>query len=57
MAQKLKERELVSFKELLMANSIEVDTVTSMCIELGIFTEEEFHKKLQEVQADHLKNE
>jgi hypothetical protein len=56
MAQKLDNSELVTFKELLMENSIEVDTVTNMCIELGIFTEEEFYKKLQEVQADHLKN-
>ena len=57
MAQKLDETEMVSFKELLMANSIEVDTVTNMCIELGIFTEEEFYEKLIEVQVDHLKNE
>ena len=57
MAQKLDDSELVTFKELLMANSIQVDAVTSMCIELGIFTEEEFYTKLQKVQLDHLKNE
>ncbi len=57
MAQKLDDSELVTFKELLMANSIQVDAVTNICIELGIFTEQEFYKKLQEVQADHLKND
>jgi hypothetical protein len=32
MAQKIDNSELVSFKELLMANSIEVDAVTSLCL-------------------------
>ncbi len=57
MAQKLDDSELVTFKELLMANSIQVDAVTNMCIDLRIFTEQEFYKKLQEVQSDHLKND
>ena len=57
MAQKLGDSKLVTFKELLMANSIEVDTVTNICIQLGIFTEEELYKKLQEIKSEHLKNE
>ncbi len=41
MAQRLDDTELVTFKELLMANSIEVDSVTNLCIQLGVFTEQE----------------
>jgi hypothetical protein len=57
MAQKLNDTELVTFQELLMANSMEVDTVTNLLINLGIFTEQELHMKLQEIKSEHLKNE
>jgi hypothetical protein len=36
MAEKLDEKELVSFEELLKANSIQVDTVTQLLIEKAI---------------------
>ena len=55
MAQKLDEKELVSFKELLIANSIEVDTLSQLLIEKGLITEQEFFVKLKLVQADYLK--
>jgi hypothetical protein len=42
MAKKLDKDELVSFKELLMANSIQVDTFVQLMIEKGFFTEQEF---------------
>ncbi len=42
MAEKLDEKELVSFTEMLMANSIQVDAVAQLLIEKGIVTEEEF---------------
>ena len=35
MAQKLDDSELVSFKELLMANSIQVDALAQLLIEEG----------------------
>ena len=53
MAEKLNEKELVSFKELLMTNTIQVDTVTQLLIEKGIFTEEELYTKLKQVQGDY----
>ena len=56
MAQKLDSTELVTFKELLMANSMEVYTATNLCIQLGIFTEREFYDKLQKIKDDHLQN-
>ncbi len=57
MAQKLDDNELVSFKELLMANSIQVDTAVQLLIEKGFFTEAEFFTKLKQVQAEYQKNE
>ena len=56
MAEKLNEKELVSFKEMLMANSIQVDALCQLLIEKGIITEQEFYTKLKEVQAEYEKS-
>jgi hypothetical protein len=53
MAEKLDSKELVSFKELLIANSIQVDTLTQLFIENSIITSEEFFTKLKMVQAEY----
>ena len=53
MAEKLDEKELVTFKEMLMANSIQVDAVAQLLIEKGIITEEEFHSKLSQVVNEY----
>ena len=47
------EKELVSFREPLMANSIQVDAVCQLLIEKDIFTEEEFHSKLSQVLHEY----
>ena len=57
MAQKLDDNELVTFKELLMANSIQVDALAQLLIEEGIITQEKFFTKLKQVQASYQKNE
>ena len=57
MAQKLDENELVSFKELLMATSIQVDTLAQLLIEEGLISEQKFYAKLKQVQAQYQKNE
>ena len=57
MAERLDPKDLVSFKELLMANSIQVDALAQLLIEKGIITEEEFYAKLKAVQADYLKTQ
>ena len=49
MAEKLDLKEIVSFKELLMANSIQVDAIAQLLIEKGIVTKEEFFAKLKQV--------
>jgi hypothetical protein len=53
MAQKLDERELVTFKEMLIANSIQVDAMAQLLIEKGVITELEFHSKLKQVQMEY----
>ena len=57
MAQKLDNSELVSFKELLMANSIQVDAAIQLLIEKGFFTQDEFFTKLKQVQSQYQKHE
>jgi mannitol/fructose-specific phosphotransferase system IIA component (Ntr-type) len=53
MAQKLDDRETVSFKELLMANSMQVDALAQLMIRKGFITKEEFFDMLKEVQAEY----
>ena len=53
MAQKLDQDELVSFRELLISNTIQLDVVTRVLIEKDIITDEEFFTKLKEVQAEY----
>ena len=53
MAQKLDPSELVSFKELLMANSMQIDAIAQLLIEKGIFTKDEFFNMLKQVQMDY----
>ena len=53
MAEKLDPSELVSFKELLMANSIQVDAIVQLLIEKGIITDEDFFVKLKQVQMEY----
>ena len=55
MAKFLPENELVSFKELLMANSIQVDALVQLLIEQGLISEQRFFQKLKEVQAQYEK--
>ncbi len=57
MAEKLDPKELVSFKELLMANSIQIDSVALLLIENGIITHEEFFAKLKQVQSEYQKGD
>ena len=53
MAQKLDDSEIVSFKELLMAKSIQIDTLAQLMIRKGFITKEEFFDMLKEVQVEY----
>jgi hypothetical protein len=53
MAKSLPEKDLVSFKELLLAHSIQVDALAQLLIEEGLISEQKFLAKLKQVQADY----
>ena len=57
MAEQLDPKELVRFQELLMANSILVDSLTQLLMEKGIITNEEFFAKIKLVQAEYQKKD
>lgn len=52
MAERLDSDEMVSFKELLISNSIQIDAVTQLLIDKGIFTKDEFFEMLKQVQME-----
>jgi len=45
MAKSLPKKDLVSFKELLIANSIQVDALAQLLIEEGLISEQKFVAK------------
>jgi len=53
MAKSLPKKDLVSFKELLLANSIQVDALAQLLIEEGLISEQKFVAKLKQVQAEY----
>jgi len=53
MAQQLDPNEIVTFKEMLMANSVMVDALAQLLIEKEIITEEEFLAKLKKTQSEY----
>lgn len=53
MAHELDPREIVEFKELMMTNTIQVDTMYQLLIQKGYFTEAEFLEKMKAVQVDY----
>ena len=53
MTQSLDPKDLVTFKELLMANSIQVDALVQLLIEQGLISEQRFFQKLKEVQTHY----
>lgn len=52
MAEELEKKQIATFQELLMAATIQVDAVTQLLVEKGIFTEVEFFTKLKKVQGE-----
>jgi len=52
-AQKLDRSDLVSMEELIVSNTIQLDTMYQIMIEKGYFTEAEFLLKMKNVQKDY----
>jgi hypothetical protein len=55
MAQAMDPKELVEFREMVMVNTIQVDTMYQLLVQKGFFTEAEFLGKMKVVQADYVK--
>jgi len=53
MAEALDPKEIVSFKEMLIVEMIEIQTITQLLIEKGIITKEEYFAKLKDVQRQY----
>ena len=53
MAEPLDPRETVSFKELLIANMIEVQALAQLLMEKGIIDEQEYLTRLKQVQMEY----
>lgn len=53
MAERLDPSELVYFQDLVMAATIQVDTMYQLLIEKGYFTEVEFLTKMKQVRVDY----
>ena len=53
MAEQLDQDELVSFRELLIANSIQIDAIAMLLIENGLIAKDEFDTKLKQVQMEY----
>ena len=53
MAEKLDDKELVTFKEMMIANSFQVDALAQLLNEKGLITEDEFYTKLKGVQMQY----
>jgi hypothetical protein len=55
MARSLPKDDLVSFQELLLANSIQVDALAQLLIEEGLISEQKLVAKLKQVKAEYQK--
>jgi hypothetical protein len=53
MAEQLDPNELVSIRELVISNSIQVDAMAMLLIEKGFFSKDEFFTKIKEVQMEY----
>ena len=54
MAQALDPSDIVTYRELIITNSIQLDTITQLLIEKGIISYDEFADKLKHVQAEYM---
>ena len=57
MAQAIDPSELVTYRELIMTNSIQLDIITQLLIEKEIITYDEFTVKLKQVQAEYMRRQ
>jgi len=52
-SEKIEPGEMETFKDLLLANSLQIDAVAQLLIEKGVFSKEEFFEMLKRIQAEY----
>ena len=57
MVERLSDKELVTFKGMIMTNSIQVDALVHLLIEKGLITKNEFHGKLRDIMIEYYSKE
>jgi len=57
MADQVEQRETVSFRELLIANMVEIQALAQLLMEKGIIGEQEYVAKLKQVQGEYQKRQ
>jgi hypothetical protein len=57
MATKLNDDELVSFKELLMANEVYMEALVQLLVDKGVSSKEELLGKIKEVQSEMIQKQ
>ena len=53
MVGKFDPKEISTLQDLLLAQMIQIDTLTLLLIDKGVFTQDEFFAKLKEVKAEY----
>ena len=53
MAKKPFDKDLMIVQEMTISNSVMVDVLTRLLFDKGVFTEEEFSRRLKEVQDEY----
>ena len=55
MAESFEANEMSTFKDLLLANSLQIDAVAQLLIEKGVFSKDEFFDMLKRIQTEYEK--
>lgn len=53
MAEQFDPNEMVNFRELLIAKSIQIDAMAMLLIDKGFFTKDEYFTKIKQVQMEY----
>jgi hypothetical protein len=53
MSEKADLKEISALQDLIVAQMIQIDTLTLMLIEKGVFTQDDFFSKLKQVKAEY----
>ena len=55
MTKKFDQEQLVALEELLVSNTVQLDTITKLLVEKGVFTKNEFFDMLKQIQEEFKK--